>query len=317
SHSVEMVRNFAKRWVLEDRAAALGWAKGMPEGELRDWALRTLLNQVVMYRPAEAAALHDEILGEVPDFRPHGSTLAMMNRDRFTGDPLAGIRWATQSLPVSDRGQFIGDLANAVIAEEGAQAAIDLLPRVSPEQRKNLEEQIAARFGADDPAAGIAWARGLGSGRSNAALEQVAQAWVKGDLAAARAYLDDPQVEAFPQLGGHVAKKWALEDPVAAVEWARELPEDRAGGAHSAAVVAWSINHANDASSYAMTLPAGKERENLLYVTGANLIRADIDGALAWLGKLSGEADRRSAKIAIEIAGSSEDRERLMQALGE
>ncbi len=229
-HSVEIVRNFAKRWVLEDRSAALGWAKTMPEGELRDWALRTLLNQVVMSRAAEAELLYQEILAEVPDFRPHGSTLAMMNRDRFTDDPLAGISWATRNLPLFERGQFIGDLANSLIAEEGAQAAIDLLPRVPPEQRKSLEKQIAARLGADNPAAGIAWARSLGPGRSDAALKAVAQSWVDGDLVAARAYLDDPEAEAFPQLSGLVAKKWAMQDPVAAVEWARKLPADRPRG---------------------------------------------------------------------------------------
>ena len=64
-----------------------------------------------------------------------------------------------------------------------------------------------------------------------------------------------------------------------------------------------------------MTLPEGKERANLLYVTGANLLRADIAAGEAWLAGLRGEADRLSGKQAIMAGAPAAQQERLLELL--
>ncbi len=109
----------------------------------------------------------------------------------------------------------------------------------------------------------------------------------------------------------------ALEDPRAAVEWAHGLGAERGGNAHSAAVIIWSQDHAGEASEYAMTVPQGKERANLLYVTGANLFRADIGAGESWLSGLEGEADRLAGRQAIMVGAPEAQHERLLKLLGE
>ena len=96
-HSVEIVRNFVKRWMLTDRAAALAWAKTVREGELRQWALGTILNKVAMDQVGQSEALLAEIREDFPDFNPSPTTLATMNKARFADDPVAGIKWAAEN----------------------------------------------------------------------------------------------------------------------------------------------------------------------------------------------------------------------------
>ena len=315
SRSVQIVRQFVKRWMSDDRAAALRWAKTVREGELRDWALGTLLNQVAMNHVAESEAVLAAIREDVPEFVPFPTTWWMMNRARYADDPVAGVRWAVENLPASDRDHMVSELSNSVLLKHGPEEAIGILPSIPPRQRLEFEKRIAAHFGNHDPAAGIEWARGLPAGRSGEMLGALARAWVDQDLVGARAYLDAAENPPFPGLANPVAKQLAQQDPVAAVEWAKGLGAERAGDAHATAVITWSQSHSAEASAYAMTLPDGDERSRLLYVTGANLLRTDLGAGERWLSGLRSEEDQLSGRQAIMVGAPADQQERLLEQL--
>ncbi len=317
SHSVDIARKFAERWYADDPKAAMAWVKSLPHEMLRSRTHQYLLGHVANQSPEKAMDLHRQLRAEFPDLQPFDSTLVTMARHVHADDPVKGAQWVNENLPLRARDEYFANLASSIGERKGAEAAIDLLREVPPGQRGTMVREIALNLARKNPVEALDWLGEVAKPLRSQALSSVASQWAANDLAAARSHVESGEVP-YPRLAAKVAERCAESDPQAAVQWTRDLPPERAGDAHKAAVVRWSRHHPASALQYAQSLPEGEERSNLVYIGGANLFRTDPAAGEAWLRSLTNRIDRQAARSSIGVTSTDEsERQRLIKILEE
>src|SRR4030095_171082 len=101
------------------------------------------------------------------------------------------------------------------------------------------------------------------------------------------------------------------------MEWAGNLPADRAADARRAVLENWLQIRPEGAAAYALKLPAGKERDAAISSISQNMFFASsaLEPALDWFRKLS-DADRQTARDAMNhISMDPERKRRVAEAL--
>ncbi|MFD0893584.1 hypothetical protein KBB96_07445 [Luteolibacter ambystomatis] len=144
-----------------------------------------------------------------------------------------------------------------------------------------------ARYAQEDPAAGLAWAKAIEDEKErHATLEQLAWSCVTTDLATA---LD--AAEALPagdkrqQVMSHLVAEWSVQDPAAALQWAKERndPAER-----DEAITGWVTATGENSPADAATLAADEIRPGAVQNRAVVSVlqrwaRKDYEGASKWV----------------------------------
>ncbi len=196
----------------------------------------------------------------------HSETLQAMLQSWSQVDPDGALSWALESNAVVGT-DLVASLARG-FARGDQQTSSGFLSGLPAESRSRWIAEVARVYAATDPNAALDW---LSEYRHDPDYD----AWV----AAAAQHLEfdrnfDPaavgrllgsatQVPA--QAVRAVASQWALQDPHAALQWARGLPDEEARTAAAVATAAgWMIHNPNEAQQWALTQTDPVVRDRVL-----------------------------------------------------
>ena len=198
-HSV--IESVARRWARQGTSESLEWALGM-EGENRDRATMSIIEEISAYNPKEAA----EVFSEISSSLSSQGTRESIHRD--IARELAG-RWAT---------------ANPA---EAAEWVLEL-PESQHIQRE-AAERVAERWAHSNPQAAAEWAMELPESDNirRQAVERVAGRWLRSDSLTASEWIAEmPVGEARDAAAGELVRNISGSDPASALSWANSIGND-------------------------------------------------------------------------------------------
>ena len=198
-HSV--IESVARRWARQGTSESLEWALGM-EGENRDRATMSIIEEISAYNPKEAA----EVFSEISSSLSSQGTRESIHRD--IARELAG-RWAT---------------ANPA---EAAEWVLEL-PESQHIQRE-AAERVAERWAHSNPQAAAEWAMELPESDNirRQAVERVAGRWLRSDSLTASEWIAEmPAGEARDAAAGELVRNISGSDPTSALSWANSIGND-------------------------------------------------------------------------------------------
>jgi hypothetical protein len=146
-------------------------------------------------------------------------------------------------------------------------------------------------------------------------LERVYGQWSNYDPKSMAAFLASPAGEQAPARAySALARSMAHKNPLAALEWASRLPEDRGLPAGSDALSAWWRAQPASAINWLSDLPSGDARRQPFFDNVIRIIALDPQAA-DQLAQIS-VADRSAARSVIEGMSIPEDRRtKLLEVL--
>lgn len=284
--SMRDVGQIADAWAAQDPAAALAWARELPEGRRRDTALAGVVKGLLKSDPAQARAVLDTL--------PHHIGRAQLEAEYTAklaeSDPGAALAYAREKLHGMARLEAITGVA-AALSKTDPLGALKLL----------REHGVG-----DFDAAGLARVEITGPGRSmggasrNPQLESVLKAAASHDpagvmdLLAQTGSIRQPhqwEMEYASRHGrGSLARDilgaWMEQDTTAAARWLGNQPASEVLQPFLKDVAEkWHAQDAAGLQAYAATLPAGDTRETFVRQTAALMAATDPAGALEWAGQ--------------------------------
>ena len=229
-------------WIARDREAALTWARGLPERELRESVDGALLDQLSLLDPA-AAEQQATALGA------NGQQLSILYH-----------ALAERNLPAT--------LADAM-----------KLPRASASSA--IYSVLEVWVPRDLPGA-LAWAGSLPPGPlRQEAWSDLYSNWTRYDPAAAAAYLSAQGGPELTRQSVGIVSYWVDSDPAAAVRWADSLPPALRRRTLSSLVSSWAADDPRAAADYALA-QSTPGRHDLIDAALNQWSNGDVPAALAW-----------------------------------
>lgn len=216
-------------WAQKHWAEASGWAKALPESEVKSASLRQI-------------------------------ALVLTN-----ADPAATLEWIQSLAAGAARAAAVETVATefaSAYPEQAVQLAGELPEGVNRDQTL---VHIFSQWGAQDPQTAVARARAVADSVSRSrALAAVATAWAKSDPVAASTLaakeIDDEAAQARAVVS--IVQRWAQKDPGAAAAWVQKLDaRDVADGAVEQLVVQWAAQDAEAPRRWLATLPNAAIRD--------------------------------------------------------
>lgn len=163
-----------------------------------------------------------------------------------------------------------------------------------------------ARYAEQDPAAGLAWAKAIEDEKErNATLEQLAWSCVTADLATAMDAAEAlPAGDKRQQVMSHLVAEWSVQDPGAALQWAKERndPDER-----DEAITGWVTATGEKAPADAATLAADEIRPGAVQNRAVVSVlqrwaRTDYEGASKWVEDFPDGALKNDAMRELQAA---------------
>ncbi|MEN8784697.1 MAG: hypothetical protein ABF379_10065 [Akkermansiaceae bacterium] len=218
-------------WANKDRTAALNWANGLKEEELRQSAVRGIYQSWASSDPADAA----QHLGSISD--PHDKRQLLHNiaGSWASQDPEAAQDWLS-TLPLEDRIEAASSTISN-LSYASPRLAADLLDRMTgqaagnEDQLRQINQQasnIASNWSNHAPKEAAEWAAGITSESDQAnAYRNIAANWTQFDPPATAGWIDTlppgtPRDKATERLVEQIKQ----QDPSAAFDWANSMNDD-------------------------------------------------------------------------------------------
>lgn len=259
------IGQIAFHWAETDPAAALAWARQLPDAGTRSSAVNRAFDAWANFDPKAASA----------------EALAL---------PAGTIR-----------SRNLGNLVQT-ISQHDVPAALHLIEQIpAGETRNNAVQSVVAQWAINDPAAAAAYAAALPPGNAatsallgvasqwarkdpraaatyftalppghsrNAALRDIAGIWADTDVGAALALVDRlPDAEMKRDAQSDVVSRWAQKDPHAAADYCIKKPlhlDENGSGPLAQVLQEWAAHSPEQALAWVRQLRDGKVRGNLL-----------------------------------------------------
>lgn len=221
----------ASQWANNDRDAALAWAQGIENKNLRTNATNGVYQQWANQDPAGAAeqlALHRDKDGRQ-------QLLNTVASNWISQDPAAARIWM-DSLPAEDRFTAAGAALSSLSYSQPEEAALlyDQLASDATNTEEQLNKishqagQIARYWGQHDPGAAADWAENIPEENARSqAYQSIASQWAQYDPTALSQWIDDlptgkPRDGATQTLVQNVQQV----DPASAYDWAETISDE-------------------------------------------------------------------------------------------
>jgi hypothetical protein len=313
--ALEALKQVGKAWAQTDPEAGLRFAASL------DATSRAALATEVMRAWAEKnVASAAAFAAGQPDMSFRSALAQGLVSAWGKTDPAAALAWSQENLRGAARTEAIAGLVKAA-AEKSLTSASQLVADMEPGPAQN--RACASIFetwfnkGKGERDAAFEWLASLPDAEARrAALERVQWNWMWNDPIGVRDFLNGPYGNlASPSMIQQVARNQAARNPEAAMEWASNLPADRAADARNAVLENWLSVRPEGAAAYARKLPAGPERDHAIRTVSQNLIFQSPEQAADWFRTLPA-AEQKTAREVFDHTGLSDDQRRqLEQAL--
>jgi hypothetical protein len=247
----QVAAQMARDWARDNAQAALAWAQQLPEGAVRNGALRPVLEEWAAINPSQVVAY----LTANPTVDPKSDLLPGAAGLWATRDSAEALQWL-QSLPSGlARDEIVNQMARGLREVVEPAKATQLLGFIeSPLQRQELVREIAGRWAASDAPTAAQWL---------------------GQLP-----------DAASQIQGHhsIARQWAFTDREATARWMETLPS---GAARDAAIDAFvqSVDGYDPAlaTAWASAMGNASERDKAIRSAFGRWLERDVPSARDWL----------------------------------
>jgi hypothetical protein len=285
-----IARSYGKR----DPAAALAWARALPEQNLvaaviggvaendprraldlalsldapaeRMLALQTTLMRAAMASDADAAAIADRVAA-LDDASLRNLPAMMLLPQWASRSPESATRWllANGSTLSPDAFRQVGER----VAARDPRIATAYVSQIPPDSREAWIRGVVQGYAQSDARGAVEW---LGQFRAEAwytgEAPALAMAVAQHDGAAAARLLDEvtpsdsgPETAMF---AAQIANAWANRDPPAATEWALARPAAQRAQALEAALGPWTMSDPSAARAWVLRLPPDDLRNRAL-----------------------------------------------------
>jgi len=278
----------------------------------------------------EVSDLEAVIVGYERSTESRGGLTAMRKGDRneskpeaengtgalATDDPSAFLAEGTQREKLGTILAMRDPLArvNALMAYVGSldeselQSALEQLRKDTPEW--DPDARVAAnlmltRWGKADPDGALEYLSGLDRRRAGGDAAIIISALASTDPQRAIKWLEDPEnkLKNFPWMGqilaGSITKEWVRDDPDAALEWAKSVPENQRSGAYSGVLGTIAATDPQRASAMALELPESNAREEIIAQISRSWSESSPAEALEWAQGLEGDERSRAVGEAL------------------
>jgi hypothetical protein len=285
-----------KVWAEHDIAAAVAAAKALKNPELRERALRVVLDRQLQTDPRGALDSMREA-----NLSKDTTNLVFNAFERWVERDRDAARGYLPGLPPGDiRSKSIFALATA-IGRDHPQDALDWSNTLTdPNERAQALARIFNVWPATDAQAALVAARGLpDASQRSTILAQLSSKLVENDLPTALGIITElpaGQDRNTATAAGSVARAWAANDPDAAAKWAMQLsdPEAQANALRSVGN-SWTRKDPTSAAHWLESLPSGAGRDGAVEVFGYGVVGKDPEGAVAWASTISDPVKRDGA----------------------
>jgi len=296
-----------KEWAKTDPAGALGFAISKP-GEfgsilataaLKEWSSRNL---------NEAA--HWLAVADGPTRNRLSSSFVEAWAKQ---DANSALTWCESNLSGSSLAEAVGGVMRGA-AEKDVAAAAALVASLNPSSART-EAAVAVgkkwfpdRLGEDkstDPAA-VAWLASLDPDSARRVVDEIQWRWGTCDPKSMASFLASSSVQFSANPYSIIARELARRNPIEGIEWASQLPGDRAVSAGADAFVEWRRSQPDAAMKWLNDLPSNDARRQPYFENAIRSIAWDVQGS-SQLVALS-EAEQATARKVIEGMKLPDDR---------
>jgi hypothetical protein len=287
----------ARGWTRQNPQAAIQWAEGLPEGELRSDILKEIAYTWALTDPRSAT----ELMAQQKDHPGKISDLWGILRQWTSRNPQEAALWVQNWPHEKDRTYLISAVAGAWADPKAALAWVErLLPE---EERLKSMREIADSWARQDPQGVSDWVMSLPEGKTrNDIIHKVVTTLstsTKDDHVDKALILVGllPEGQERDQAIGMVALKLAEKDPPKAVELIEKIPT-RHGRIYILSNIAerWAKNDIPSATRWALSLPEQKERIAVLRHVTSVWGRSEPQAVLTWAVQLP-EGEEKGAAL--------------------
>jgi hypothetical protein len=192
-----------------------------------------------------------------------------------------------------------------------------------PEARM-LAHMLLTRWAKEDPEAAFASLAAIDFKKQGGDATSLLASLASQDPVRAAAWLKDPNhallyIPAMGQiLAGAVAKEWGRQDPMAALDWARTLPDNQRLGAYVGVLGTMAGTNPAAAASLTMGLEPGSARSFVAGQVAESWAKQAPHEALAWVRTLEGSERHLSLNRALASWAQTQpaDAARYLDSLG-
>lgn len=289
----EALASVASAMGQNDPQAALKWAAGLPQGRDRDLAME--LAWAGWARKDPHAVIHE------------GRTLPPQLRRGVMQNAIAELTrrdpQAAQRLAEEETDPGMRDAMLFAVGEELAARNPELAAGVSTSMQVGTEESTLTlntmrSWLNSDPEKAISWASGLPANRKGDALHAAFFQLADADPKTAADMLTRGDLpESLGEQTELIGRGWAEQEPQAAADWVKKLPEHRQLDAMRGVLAGAARENPEMAVELLKQQPDGK-RPDLVESLAAGWAHRDPEAALRWSASLDGgEKTRATAKV--------------------
>lgn len=259
-----MASSVASEWAKQNPAAALAWAKGLPDA-MRGDAMEQALTEMTSQNPQSAI-----------DY-----VLAMEAGD--------------------DRTRMIDEVASQYGRMDPAKA-LDWAQSLSGEDKTVARREVLESWARSSPSEAAAYVDSMDAETRTANIRSVSESWSWNDPGAAAAWVNtQPQSETKTEATREIIGNWMRTDSVAASEWVSALP---AGQTRDSGIVAMVSSREMRAEPDARAMWAGEisdpdTRAKQVTETAPAWLATDYDAASTWINSVAIPQESKAALLSL------------------
>jgi hypothetical protein len=291
-------------WMEKQPAAAMEWAKALPEGSTREKALKTCLLSLSSSRGEEALQLSQTL--------PAGTwrnDVVVQIVKTWAANDLNAASIACSQMPDG----VARDRAMQAVVEEwisqDPKAASDHVRNLPPgRNRQKAIERLSQEWAHRDLQGGMDWAQSLPSGPERIeALANVVKQWAQVDPRAAVEFTT--QNAGLPRgVLNMIAEEWANKDFSSARQWGKSLnPGPAKDGVLAALAEHATYEDPKSAASLCMLISRESISEELLKNIASSWGTTDLPSAVEWARNLTDGGARQAALDEVSTDWASYD----------
>ena len=286
-------------WAAHDLAAAVGWAKELPEGRMKKWAIEGAIDPWCRSDPRGAATYFEGF--------PAGSNQYVLGHVASiwaATDPAAASAWATGLSPRPVRSKVLLGVISTW-ARNDPEAASSFLSSLGSgllaDDRASALARIAGALAESDIERAVSWFQELPPEivPDDAAFVICMALTDVSPEAAADFVAALPRGDARSHAVADVATELAHGDIGEALAWIEGLGAEEKSMALEVVARTWSESDARAVVDYARKLPPGPTRDGILEDLVGRFSSSEPEKAAALLKEISAETSRDSAALSL------------------
>jgi hypothetical protein len=315
-YATETIMNtIGKEWAKKDPADALDFAASgrgeyaakLASTTLKEWASRDL-NAAAEWLGKTDAATRERLSS--PFVEAWGKK-----------DATAALEWCEANLTGTALARAAGSVLKGAAGKD-ANAAAALVAAMPPssaraEAAASVASKLFPEFSSEKPVPPetLAWLSSLDGGSVRTVLERTQWQWSNTDPAGMAAFIAKLDRESVPSSTyDYLARTMARKDPLAALEWANQVPDDRRITFANDAFNVWQHSQPEAAREWVGKLPANDPRREPLFESAISFIANDPRG-MEQIATLNPTERAAAQKIIERIPLPEERRARLLSML--